>query len=101
MGAKAVLTCMAGISSKKNYFQEDFTFIHFKFKVDYLVTAVNLTIKLTNTRHGSLSSLTGLPIKMRFRQIQVHLVNLKFQIMTDLNNLFSEWIYWRQNRVEF
>ena len=28
MKAKAVLTCMAGITSKKNYFQEDFTFIH-------------------------------------------------------------------------
>ena len=28
MKAKAVLTCMAGIISKKNCFQQDFTFIH-------------------------------------------------------------------------
>ena len=95
MRAKAVLTCMGGISSKTNYFQEDFTL-----KVDYLVTTVNLTIKPTNTSHRSLSSFTGLPLKMLFREIQIHLVNLKFQIL-NLNNLFSEWIHRRQNRIDF
>ena len=98
MKAKAVLTCMAGITRKKNTFKR--TSRSFTFKVDYLVTAVNLTIKLTNTRHRSLSSFTGPPLKMRFSEIQLHLVNLKFQIM-NLNNLFSESIHWKQSRIGF